>query len=123
MLAEVRNVTQVPLVFLTYVNPIFIYGTERFMEKCRQLEIDGVIVPDLPYEEKNELLSNCRKYDVDLISLIAPTSDDRIQMSAERHGYIYVVSSLGVTGIRSNITTDIGAIVKRIVKSPILLLQ
>ena len=52
MLAEVRNVTQVPLVFLTYVNPIFIYGTERFMEKCRQLEIDGVIVPDLPYEEK-----------------------------------------------------------------------
>ena len=107
MLAEVRNVTQVPLVFLTYVNPIFIYGTERFMEKCRQLEIDGVIVPDLP--------SNCRKYDVDLISLIAPTSDDRIQMIArEAMGYIYVVSSLGVTGIRSNITTDIGAIVKRI---------
>ena len=87
MLAEVRNVTQVPLVFLTY----------------------------LPYEEKNELLSNCRKYDVDLISLIAPTSDDRIQMIArEAMGYIYVVSSLGVTGIRSNITTDIGAIVKRI---------
>ena len=115
MLAEVRNVTQVPLVFLTYVNSIFIYGTERFMEKCRQLEIDGVIVPDLPYEEKNELLSNCRKYDVDLISLIAPTSDDRIQMIArEAMGYIYVVSSLGVTGIRSNITTDIGAIVKRI---------
>ena len=105
MLAEVRNVTQVPLVFLTYVNPIFIYGTERFMEKCRQLEIDGVIVPDLPYEEN----------DVDLISLIAPTSDDRIQMIArEGMGYIYVVSSLGVTGIRSNITTDIGAIVKRI---------
>ena len=98
MLAEVRNVTQVPLVFLTYVNPIFIYGTERFMEKCRQLEIDGVIVPDLPYEEKNELLSN-----------------DRIQMIArEAMGYIYVVSSLGVTGIRSNITTDIGAIAKRI---------
>jgi tryptophan synthase alpha chain len=69
----------------------------------------------LPYEEKNELLSNCRKYDVDLISLIAPTSDDRIQMIArEAMGYIYVVSSLGVTGIRSNITTDIGAIVKRI---------
>ena len=82
MLAEVRNVTQVPLVFLTYVNPIFIYGTERFMEKCRQLEIDGVIVPDLTYEENNALLSNCRKYDVDLISLIAPTSDDRILMIA-----------------------------------------
>jgi tryptophan synthase alpha chain len=108
MLAEVRNVTQVPLVFLTYVNPIFIYGTERFMEKCRQLEIDGVIVPDLPYEEKNELLSNCRKYDVDLISLIAPTSDDRIQMIArEAMGYIYVVSSLGVTGIRSKIVKRI----------------
>lgn len=115
MLKRAKEKITVPMVFLTYVNPIFIYGTERFMEKCRQLEIDGVIVPDLPYEEKNELLSNCRKYDVDLISLIAPTSDDRIQMIArEAMGYIYVVSSLGVTGIRSNITTDIGAIVKRI---------
>lgn len=115
MLAEVRKVTQVPLVFLTYVNPIFIYGTARFMEKCRQTGIDGVIVPDLPYEEKNELLSECRKYGVDLISLIAPTSDDRIQMIAkEAMGYIYVVSSLGVTGVRSNITTDIGAIVSSI---------
>lgn len=115
MLAEVRQLTQIPLVFLTYVNPIFIYGTEKFMEKCRQTGIDGVIVPDLPYEEKNELLACCKAYGVDLISLIAPTSDDRIQMIArEAMGYIYVVSSMGVTGVRSNITTDIGAIVSRI---------
>lgn len=112
MVAEVRQITQVPLVFLTYVNPIFIYGVEKFMQKCQQTGIDGIIVPDLPYEEKNELSGKCRDYGIDLISLIAPTSDDRIQMIAkEAMGYIYVVSSLGVTGVRSNITTDIGAIV------------
>lgn len=115
MLAEVRLVTQVPLVFLTYVNPIFMYGVEKFMQKCQQIGIDGIIVPDLPYEEKTELLDYCRAYGVDLISLIAPTSADRIQMIAkEAMGYIYVVSSLGVTGVRSNITTDIGAIVATI---------
>lgn len=114
MLAEVRNVTQVPLVFLTYVNPIFIYGTERFMEKAVSWKLMALSYL-ICLMKKKELLSNCRKYDVDLISLIAPTSDDRIQMIArEAMGYIYVVSSLGVTGIRSNITTDIGAIVKRI---------
>lgn len=115
MLAEVRLVTQVPLVFLTYVNPIFMYGAEKFMQKCQQTGVDGVIVPDLPYEEKTELLDCCRAYGIDLISLIAPTSADRIQMIAkEAMGYIYVVSSLGVTGVRSNITTDIGAIVATI---------
>ena len=115
MLAEVRLVTQVPLVFLSYVNPIFMYGAEKFMQKCQQTGVDGVIVPDLPYEEKTELLDCCWAYGIDLISLIAPTSADRIQMIAkEAMGYIYVVSSLGVTGVRSNITTDIGAIVATI---------
>ena len=115
MLAEVRKTTQVPLVFLTYVNPIFIYGVEKFMQQCQKIGIDGIIVPDLPYEEKGELLSACKQYGVDLISLIAPTSSDRVQMIAkEALGYIYLVSSLGVTGVRSSITTDIGAIVEKI---------
>ena len=114
-LIEIKDRIHIPLVFMTYINVIYKYGKKKFMDRCNECGICGIIVPDCPYEEKNELLSNCRKYDVDLISLIAPTSDDRIQMIArEAMGYIYVVSSLGVTGIRSNITTDIGAIVKRI---------
>jgi tryptophan synthase alpha chain len=77
--------------------------------------VDGTIVPDVPFEEKGEILGACQKYGVDLISLIAPTSDDRIQMIAkEAQGYIYIVSSLGVTGVRREITTDIGAMVEKI---------
>ena len=115
MLADLRKTSQVPIVFLTYVNPIFTYGCDKFFAKCQEVGVDGVIVPDVPFEEKGELVDYCRKYGVDLISLIAPTSDQRIQMIAkEAMGYIYLVSSLGVTGVRSNITTDIGAIVKKI---------
>lgn len=115
MLAEVRKESQVPLVFLTYVNPIFTYGCDKFFSKCQEVGVDGVIVPDVPFEEKGEIVGYCKKYGVDLISLIAPTSDQRIKMIAkEAMGYIYLVSSLGVTGVRTNITTDIGAIVKKI---------
>lgn len=115
MLLELRQVSQVPIAFLTYVNPIFTYGCDRFFEKCRQTGVDGVIVPDVPFEEKGELSPYCLKYGVDLISLIAPTSDSRIQMIArEAEGYIYLVSSLGVTGVRSSITTDLAAIVRQI---------
>lgn len=115
MLADLRKTSQVPIVFLTYVNPIFTYGCDKFFTKCQEVGVDGVIVPDVPYEEKGEILGYCQKYGVDLISLIAPTSDQRIQMIArEAMGYIYLVSSLGVTGVRSDITTDIGAIVKKI---------
>ncbi len=115
MIEEVRKQTDIPLVFLTYINPIFTYGVEKFYQTCARLGVDGTIIPDLPFEEKGEVLPACKKYGVDLISLIAPTSDDRIHMIArEAMGYIYVVSSLGVTGVRSQITTDIGAIVKEI---------
>ncbi|MDD4085544.1 MAG: tryptophan synthase subunit alpha [Acholeplasmataceae bacterium] len=115
MLLELRQVSQVPIAFLTYVNPIFTYGCDRFFEKCRETGVDGVIVPDVPFEEKGELSPYCLKYGVDLISLIAPTSDSRIQMIArEAEGYIYLVSSLGVTGVRSSITTDLAAIVRQI---------
>jgi tryptophan synthase alpha chain len=117
MIKEVRKETQVPLVFLTYINPIFTYGTDKFYAKCAEVGVDGTIIPDIPFEEKGEVLDSCKKYGVDLISLIAPTSADRIQMIAkEAMGYIYLVSSLGVTGVRTTITTDLGAIVQEIRK-------
>lgn len=120
MVAEVRKETDIPLVFLTYANPIFHYGTEKFYRRCAETGVDGTIVPDVPYEEREELEGACRKYGVDRIVMIAPTSDDRIQMLAkDAKGYIYIVSSLGVTGVRSEITTDIASIYKRSVPSRI----
>ncbi len=115
MLKRVRQNTKVPLIFLTYINPIFTYGCDKFFKNCRDCHINGVIIPDVPFEEKGEVAEYCKKYEVDLISLIAPTSEHRIKMIArEAMGYIYLVSSLGVTGVRTNITTDIGAIVEQI---------
>lgn len=109
---ELRKDVSVPLVFMTYANVVFSYGAERFIGTCRQIGIDGLILPDLPYEEKDEFLPVCRKYGVDLISLIAPTSADRAAMIAkDADGFIYIVSSLGVTGERSQITTDISKLV------------
>ena len=115
MLAEVRQETDVPLVFLTYINPIFTYETEKFLAACQRTGVDGIIVPDVPYEEKAPLAELCAKYGVDLIQLVAPTSDERIKMIArEAQGYVYIVSSLGVTGVRQDITTDIAAIAAKI---------
>ena len=112
---ELRKETAVPMVFMTYANVVFSYGSERFMKNCKEVGIDGVILPDLPYEEKEEFLPVCHEYGIDLISLIAPTSKDRIAMIAkEAEGFIYLVSSLGVTGMRSEITTDLASIVKLI---------
>ncbi len=109
---ELRNDVKIPLVFMTYANVVFSYGMDKFLSKCADVGIDGIILPDLPFEEKNEFQPTCDKYNVDLISLIAPTSEKRIAMIAkEAKGFIYVVSSLGVTGTRSEITTDIGSIV------------
>ncbi len=115
MLKDVRSKTDVPLVFLTYINPIFTYGTEKFLAACQSVGLDGIIVPDVPFEEKAPLLEQCHKYGVDLIPLIAPTSDERIKMIAkDAEGYVYIVSSLGVTGVRQNITTDIAAIAEKV---------
>ena len=103
------------MVFMTYANVVFSYGTERFISTCREIGIDGLILPDVPYEEKEEFLPACRKYGVDLISLIAPTSEDRIAMIArEAEGFLYIVSSLGVTGMRSEIKTDLESIVETV---------
>ncbi len=115
LVAEARKTVSVPLVFLTYLNPIFTYGTERFMKKCRESGVDGLIVPDLPFEEKNELLPLCRAYGVALVPLVAPTSGERIERIArEAEGFVYCVSSMGVTGVRSEIKTDIGEIVRHV---------
>ena len=112
LVKRLRKDITIPLVFMTYANVIFSYGSEDFIRTCRDIGIDGLILPDLPFEEKEEFLPVCKKYDVDLISMIAPTSKDRIAMIAkEASGFIYLVSSLGVTGVRSNIDTDLGSIV------------
>ena len=103
------------MVFLTYINPVFFYGYEEFFKKCGEYGIDGIISPDLPYEEKGEIADISAKNDVDVISLIAPTSKERIQMIAgDATGFIYVVSSLGVTGMRSEIKTDLDSIISDI---------
>lgn len=113
LVRDLRRDVAVPMVFMTYANVVFSYGTERFVSTCREIGIDGLILPDLPYEEKEEFAPVCRKYGVDLISLVAPTSADRIAMIAKgAEGFLYVVSSLGVTGTRSEITTDLGAIIR-----------
>lgn len=115
LVRDLRRDVEVPLVFMTYANVIFSYGAEKFISTCREIGIDGLILPDLPFEEKEEFLPLCHKYGVDLISLIAPTSEHRIAMIArEAEGFVYVVSSLGVTGVRSEIKTDLTSIVAAI---------
>ncbi|MGN0376729.1 MAG: tryptophan synthase subunit alpha [Suilimivivens sp.] len=110
---ELRRDITVPMVFMTYANVVFSYDAERFISACKDIGIDGLILPDLPFEEKEEFLPLCHRYGVDLVSLIAPTSENRIAMIAkEAEGFLYIVSSLGVTGTRSEIKTDLAAIVK-----------
>lgn len=110
---ELRRDVTFPMVFMTYANVVFSYGAERFISTCKDIGIDGLILPDLPYEEKEEFLPICHKYGVNLVSLIAPTSENRIAMIAkEAEGFLYIVSSLGVTGTRSEIKTDLASIVK-----------
>lgn len=112
LVRELRTDVTVPMVFMTYANVVFSYGAEKFISTCAEIGIDGLILPDIPFEEKEEFLPICRRYDVALISLIAPTSENRIGMiSKEAEGFIYIVSSLGVTGMRSEINTDLESIV------------
>lgn len=113
LVRELRRDVKVPFVFMTYANVLFSYGAERFISACQGIGIDGLILPDLPFEEKGEFLPLCQQYGVDLISLIAPTSENRIaRIAKEAEGFVYLVSSLGVTGMRSEIKTDLSAIVE-----------
>ena len=113
MVVKIRKNSSVPMVFMTYANVVFSYGTERFIKTAAEIGMDGLILPDVPFEEKEEFDSVCKKHGIDLISLIAPTSHERVaQIAKDAEGFVYCVSSLGVTGTRTNITTDIGAMVK-----------
>ena len=115
---ELRAEVDVPFIYMTYANVVFSYGIEKFVKETSLAGVSGLILPDVPFEEKGEFDEICDKYGVELISMIAPTSKDRIRMIAkEAKGYIYVVSSLGVTGARSAITTDIGSMVKLVKES------
>lgn len=113
MVERIRQKTQIPMVFMTYANVVFSYGSERFIKRAAELGMDGLILPDLPYEEKEDFDPLCKQYGLDLVSLIAPTSKERISMIAkEASGFVYCVSSLGVTGVRKEIQTDIGSMVR-----------
>lgn len=116
ILAMVRRLRQdltVPLVFMTYANVVYSYGTDRFLSAAAEAGVDGLILPDVPYEEKAEFAGPCRAHGLDLISMIAPTSAGRVaRIAREAEGFVYCVSSLGVTGTRSRISTDVGAMVE-----------
>jgi tryptophan synthase alpha chain len=117
MVKRLREKIDIPIVFLTYANSIFAYGKERFMERCRDSGIDGVVVPDIPYEEKDELADVCAKYSIAQIPIVAPTSKERTETIAkDAEGFIYCVSTLGVTGIRDEIRTNMSEIIARVRK-------
>lgn len=117
MVKRVRQKVDIPLVFMTYINPVYTYGTEKFAKKCAECGIDGIIIPDVPFEEKDEVSGACEAVGIELISMIAPTSHDRINMIASQaKGFLYCVSSLGVTGVRSKITTNIREMVEHVKK-------
>ncbi|NLO41192.1 MAG: tryptophan synthase subunit alpha [Ruminiclostridium sp.] len=112
MVKELRKGIQIPLLFMTYANPVFAYGTDHFMKRCTECGIDGLIIPDTPYEERDEFAGACKQHGIELISMVAPTSADRtVQIGKVAEGFLYCVSSLGVTGIRTNLTSEIASII------------
>ena len=118
MVSEVSGQVQVPLVFMTYANVVYSYGIERFFERCQATGICGIILPDVPFEEKAEFDEAADKFEVEFISMIAPTSEDRIDtITSEAKGFIYIVSSLGVTGTRKEFTGNIKGLVDRVRKN------
>ncbi|HHY91650.1 MAG TPA: tryptophan synthase subunit alpha [Clostridiales bacterium] len=117
MLQSVRKTCMVPIALMTYINPVFVYGPERFMKKCRETGVDALIVPDLPFEERGELMPFCLEYGIYLISMISPASNNRIQMIArEAEGFVYCVSSMGVTGVRERIGDEAKEMVELVKK-------
>ncbi len=113
MVEDVQKEVSVPLVFMTYANVVYSYGTKQFLERAKKAGIAGLILPDVPFEEKEEFAPACEEYGIEFISLIAPTSHERIgKIAKDARGFVYCVSSLGVTGMRSEITTDVGAMVE-----------
>ena len=121
MVAVLRLKTQIPLLFMTYLNPVFHYGYERFFARCQSCGLDGIIIPDLPYEERQEAEDIANRCGIALISMVAPTSGDRIREIVQNaQGFIYTVSSMGVTGVRSELGDTIAPLVQSIKKeSPV----
>lgn len=117
IVGRIREVSQIPLAFMTYVNPVFHYGYDRFFARCEELGVGAIIIPDVPYEEKAELEEPAAVHNVTVISMVSPTSEERVlEIAGEAKGFIYVVSSMGVTGVRSEFSTDLGAIIAGIRK-------
>lgn len=117
MLKNIKDKVNCAITIMTYINPIYAYGTEKFLSNCKECGVSAIIVPDIPFEEKDVLKPACDKYGVDFVSFVAPTSHDRIKMIAkEAEGFVYCVSSLGVTGVREEIRTDISEMIS-LVKS------
>ena len=117
MVDSLKGKIRIPLVFMTYLNPVFVYGYNRFFARCEEAGVSGIIIPDMPFEEQSEAKVHANKHNVEIVSLIAPTSDRRIaDIARGAEGFIYLVSSMGVTGARDIITTDISAIVSEIRK-------
>jgi tryptophan synthase alpha chain len=115
LVRSLRRKTDVPLVFLTYLNPVLNAGYDKFFARCGALGVDGIIIPDLPFEEKREVKDYAEQNGVDIISMVTPTSHDRIvKIAADASGFIYVVSSMGVTGVRDEISTDLSRIIREI---------
>ncbi|NLL00255.1 MAG: tryptophan synthase subunit alpha [Clostridiales bacterium] len=115
MVKRIRRTLDIPIAFMTYFNPVFSYGTERFLYNCKEAGVDAIIVPDLPYEERDELKPYCERSGISYISMIAPTSKERIdRIVTEAEGFIYCVSSLGVTGVRSHLELDAESMIKRV---------
>lgn len=123
MVRRVRKTVSVPLVFMTYANVVFSYGTERFLKTASEIGMDGLILPDVPFEEKEEFEPVCKQYGMDFISFVSPTSHDRVkQIAKEAKGFLYCVSSLGVTGVRSELSSGIGeitALVREVTDTPV----
>lgn len=118
MVKRLRRSVQIPMVFMTYANVVFSYGIEKFLKTAEEIGMDGIILPDVPFEEKDEFSVPCRKYGLDFISLVAPTSQNRIAcIVREADGFVYCVSSLGVTGVRSQINSDVEAMVHAVKKA------
>lgn len=115
MVTSIKDKLHVPVVFMTYINPIYVYGTEKFAKKAKECGAAGVIVPDVPFEEKGEILDTFKAEELTVISMIAPTSSDRVRMIAkEAEGFVYCVSSLGVTGVRTEINTGISTLIDQV---------
>jgi len=118
MVESIKGKMHVPMVFMTYLNPVYVYGYERFFARCVEIGVCGIIIPDMPYEEQGEAKEVAQKYGVEVITLVAPTSQQRIREIAScAEGFLYVVSSMGVTGVRGEITTDVSSIIEEIRKS------